>query len=333
MRSMTSEKVVEGAEGVERQTARPERGGVLWVGGMFLASLATLGVSVGMTRAAELGPRAEWWTLKLERGGLAAGDFLLAGLAGFALTLLGWQLARLSRRWAAVENALGSVQDMELAVASVRTRIGRVHLEVTSLQEANKALLRLAQDQSAVQAAGMQIDATYRLAASMDQLGERLDARLNSHRADLGNLLDELNTSVRAAREQLDLLAMEGADAAPHDAELMPLCDEAILPEPPSDEDLEVEVTLEETNDGEPRIDPSQFDWGAPPDPEDARGEVDPVLEGLSLLDALDSVPSLVEQRAEVEPPAPAPESLLGNALTDEVLQAALENARRRPIQ
>jgi hypothetical protein len=343
-------------EAVQQSSESPQSGRLTAIlGGLGVLSLAG---AVCAATAAHWNPQVAWIAEQLERGGTTSGDLFLGGSLAFGLAVVGGSLGRMLRRTESLEDAVETLDKMESGLVSLRTRISRLHLEITGLQESHKTLLKLSHDQSSAQAAGMQIDAIFRLAASLDQLGGRLEGRMAHQDQQLAEHLESLSGALQETREQLDQVMHRSDHFEPPSRRTYPT-EEARLPEPLEEQELEVVVSLEDVDDGfddfddeleGPRIDPSQFDWGAPPDPEDRREPTETAGaasdSGLGLLDTLDDSGSVIDEEprslipdveadafdAANEPhPGDSEDSVL-RLLSDDVLQAALENVRRRPI-
>lgn len=342
-------------ESVQHEAQSPYSGRLTaLLGGLGVLSLAG---AVCAATAAHWNPQVAWVAEQLERGGTTSGDLFLGGSLAFGLAIVSGSLGRMLRRTESLEDTVDILEKMESGLVSLRTRISRLHLEVTGLQESNKTLLKLNQDHSSSQAAGVQIDAIFRLAASLDQLGGRLEGRMADQDRRFSEHLEGLSGALQETREQLDQLMHHSEPLAPPARGTYPT-EEARLPEPLEASELELEVSLDDLEDFDdyddeaegPRIDPSQFDWGAPPDPQDRREPSEESCSsqdsGLGLLDILDDSGTVIEEEprslipdveadacdAVNEPqPSGSPDSIL-RVLSDEVLQAALENARRRPI-
>ncbi len=177
-------------------------GGWTWI--LSFVGLSLLGAGGYLALAPRLGPDATWIALSLSKAGVQAGTVVVGGvvLLGMAIVCAGQsRLVRGAHSLPRISRDLGELRKGQKRLAD---RFGTLHLEMSVLQEANKTLLRAAQDQSAVQAAGMQVDATFRLAASMDQLGARLEGRLEDQRSDLESRLGDLNGSVRETRAHVE---------------------------------------------------------------------------------------------------------------------------------
>lgn len=177
-------------------------GGWTWI--LAFVGLSLLGAGGFLALAPRFGPEATWVAQSLSQAGVQAGTVVVGGvvLLGLAIVCAGQsRLVRGAHSLPRISRDLGELRKGQKRLAD---RFGTLHLEMSVLQEANKTLLRAAQDQSAVQAAGMQVDATFRLAASMDQLGARLEGRLEDQRSDLENRLGDLNGSVRETRAHVE---------------------------------------------------------------------------------------------------------------------------------
>jgi hypothetical protein len=329
------------AKGVKRK--REGRGGP-WAALLAVGGALSLAVACALALAGESGAEAAWIARRVGDLGLASGDFLVLSALGLSLAAVcaAFQGARAAS--ARIEKLLGELAGVAQGVAVLEVRASRLQLGLSTAHEALDALLRANRQSSEKGPAELHDEATYRLAASMDQLGRRIEDQLSDQTHALSEDLCGLSGSVLAAREQLDALlaspleqepAHAGTDhlspASTSDADERKLDSSAQLPDPLPYEHFEVEVEFEDPNqDGEaganePAIDPAQFDWGAPPDPpaESALEKDSPesLDSGLGLLDELD------DEGAPIEDSALDP---LRRLLTEELLQEALANARRR---
>jgi len=305
-------------------------------------SAMACGLALGL--GPELTPELSWITKRLGEAGVSSGVVFGCGV----LTLFLAHVTRLAReagtQMRSAEEAMHCTQTISLGMRQMVDRITRLHVELGELKEGQRGLLRVAQDQAGAQTSGMQVDATYRLAASMDQLGRRFEDRMQSQEHTIeGRFLDLLDT-ISATQEQLrhtieehapqDELVDDLLDAPPAqvdwDLEAEPSlpCDGQVL------EELELEVELEEDPTAAPDApDVASFDWDSvvlPP----AR-EPEPEWQGLGLLDELDPDDNPQEESLpdvnSVPPIVPSDLSEQGPELfSEEALKEAWEAFKQR---
>lgn len=301
-------------ESGERSDAvREKQGSGLWTPILALAGLVMVSGGGILALAPQLGSEVSWVAEKMAHGGPHSGAVAAGGIVLLGLAIVCAGQSRVLRGSCSLSRLAAELSELRKGQKRLADRFGTLHLEMSVLQEANKTLLRAAQDQSAVQAAGMQVDATYRLAASMDQLGARLEGRLEDQRSDLESRLGDLSGSLRETRDHVEqwlhrnLSAVdpseeklgeneqeeEEEDREPGmtlerfgsglDEELLDLNAPARLPEHDDDfEELEVLVTLEE--EGEEADSPYHDlrPWGALEPDEEVLLELEEELEALA---------------------------------------------------
>lgn len=280
-------------EGARRGTRGPR-----WSARLF-GVLGTSAMACGLTLGVgpELSPELSWISRRLGEAGVSSGVVFGCGVLALFLA----HVTRLAReagtQMRSAEEAMHCTQTISVGMRQMVDRITRLHVELGELKEGQRGLLRVAQDQAGAKTSGMQVDATYRLAASMDQLDRRFEDRLQSQQQAIeGRFLDLLAT-ISSTQEQLRHTIEEQApqgevlddllDAPPAqvdwDLEAEPSlpCDGQVL------EELELEVELEQDpTPASDATDVASFDWDSvvlPP----AR-EPEPEWEGLGLLDELD---------------------------------------------
>ena len=176
-------------------------GGWIWI--LAFVGLSMLAAGGYLALATRIGTGAAWTAQRLAEAGVSSGALLVGGVITMGLALVCAGQSRLVRGAHSLPRISRELGELRKGQKRLADRFGTLHLEMSVLQEANKTLLRAAQDQSAVQSAGMQVDATFRLAASMDQLGARLEGRLEDQRSKLENRLGDLVGSVQETREHV----------------------------------------------------------------------------------------------------------------------------------
>jgi len=223
--------------GERTDAVREKHGSGVWTPTLALAGVAMVSGGGVLALAPRLGSEVAWVSERLAHGGVQAGAIVAGGAVLLGLSIVSAGLGRVLRGSCSLSKLAAELSELRKGQKRLADRFGTLHLEMSVLQEANKTLLRAAQDQSAVQAAGMQVDATYRLAASMDQLGARLEGRLEDQRSDLESRLGDLDGALKETREHVEQwLARNLSTADPGEEELA---------EHEEEEDGEPGVTLE----------------------------------------------------------------------------------------
>jgi hypothetical protein len=254
-----------------------------------------------------LAPELAWIARSLHKLGIDSGAVVGTGVLSILLAWLSYQVRGVGAQMRTAEEALHCTQAFSLGMRQMVDRMTRQQVELGELREGQKALLRLNQEQAGAQTAGMQVDATYSLAASTDQLGRRLEDRLRSQESTFESRFLDVLGSLAATQAQLSGLLEAGdfsrvtddlLDGPPSEMRLN-LDAAPCLPCAEQDGDeFEVYVELEEEPDEDEGevCDVRSFDWNAVVLPEKL------VEEGLGLLDELD------EDGAPVESPVAAEE-------------------------
>lgn len=267
------------AEGLGREKAA---GGVttalLWLGGA-----GALGLGAALAVGGHVSPDAGWIATKLSRIGVSAGPVLACGALFIGMAWLGRLLRKQSGQL-----SMSLVHGQVLArlakdFTGLRENIARVQLEFADIQQANRQLLNLVRQQAQAGAENEPTkDAMFRLAASMDQLGARLETRVralfdglekrvdgfdrrleetsNVQRTELGRLEERLTIAATLAQStSSEIPYVDGAPkrssedttdaggpprASDHD-EPTPV-DEPVVELKPQEEWLDIQVELEE---------------------------------------------------------------------------------------
>jgi len=287
--------------------------GGAWTGILAAGGLVALAGGGLLAVAPRLSPKLDWIATRFAEMGISSGVVIACGVVCLALAMVTQGLAQLRRQAREFGDAARDIRGLYHDIHRIEDRAGRIQMEMSVLQEANKTLVKAAQDQSALQSAGQQIDATYRLAASLDQLGVRMEERLSAQQADLEKAIGLISGSASETRRQLESwlghhdawpledsfedsfeefevsdlderpMTLEGPEA-PGEETAADLDALAEFPEFDDDEELEILVTLEE------------------PAPEEIDGEDEIVLE------SEEDDPRAASQLEEPAPPEETPE-------------------------
>jgi hypothetical protein len=181
-----------------------ERGNGAWTWVLSCTGLVAVSGGICLTLAPRISQQGAWFASSLGQAGISGGALLVAGIITLALAIIRNGQAQLIGRTVFLDRITRDISELRKGQKRLADRFGTLHLEMSVLQEANKTLVRASQDQSAIHAAGAQVDATFRLAVSMDQLGARLAGLLEDQRSDIENRLGNLSGSVQQTRQHVD---------------------------------------------------------------------------------------------------------------------------------
>lgn len=308
------------------------------VGG-FLACAGGLLLAAGPAYSPEL----SWIARRFGEMGISSGAVIGSGLVCGALGMVLNRLSRVGGQMRSAEDGLKVTETISISMRQLVARMTRLHAETAEFKEGLNGLLRLAQEQSSTKVAGMQVDATYRLAASMDQMCMRLEDRMRAQESTFDSRLMDLYGSLSAAHQQIQSLLNQREDQSFDSNDLLDaghiefdadIDAQPRLPEEPADNELEVFVDLEEEFEPDPEAEVphvSEFDWDSI--------EIEPTIEGLGLLDELDDEGVPVD--AAAPPPSPsnlerAPsllpfdDSASDKRFSEEALEKAWKDFKRR---
>ena len=326
-------------EGAKRGTRGPRWSARLF--GVLGTSAVACGLALGV--GPELSPELSWLSRRLGEAGVSSGVVFGCGVLALFLA----HVTRLAREAGAqmrsAEEAMHCTQAISVGMRQMVDRITRLHVELGELKEGQRGLLRVAQDQAGAQTSGMQVDATYRLAASMDQLGRRFEDRLQSQQQAIEDRFLDLLATITSTQEQLrhtiEQQPLDGViddllDGPPAQVDWDLEAEPSLPCEGQALEELELEIELEQ--DPTPASDApdvASFDWDSvvlPP----AR-EPEPEWEDLGLLDELDPEDDHPQEPLpdvnSVPPIVPSDLSQQGPELfSEEALKEAWEAFRQR---
>lgn len=314
-------------------TPPPQVGGRSARAVLFLGGLACSGGAALLVAAPMLHPAGEWAVRRAAELGVNPGILAVVAAITFTAGVLLAAQGRASRRL--VEGAQRGEELSEKVggqVVALRRSLHDFRAEVVWLREAMTGLAETVRDHVARSDAAHQADvnkedAIFRIAASLDQLGARVEGRIHRIEGAQHDALTRLEVNLEALTRGLES-ALEPAQAGWHPEP---------APEPPAysyrpapsgatsraadygdafeepfvagADDLEIEVTLEE-----PQA-PLRAQV-APQETADGTGDMDPRLfeTSLGLLDAFDEYgdyrppqASAKSAAAPSEPPAPLP--------------------------
>jgi len=173
-------------------------GVMLWMGA---AALMSVPVFV---------PQYAWIFRHAAKHGVTSGPLLMFGLCLFGLGFV-------ARAIAAPKDELTESQErlrydqISGELALVRDGLDAARADLAILQVASQSALEVAQAEQANAAAENRQDAIFRLAASLDQVGARLDQRVQAQQSAIQSTLQELGQSIQALQDQMKHLASSRA--------------------------------------------------------------------------------------------------------------------------
>ncbi len=329
----------------------PEVGGRSGKAVLILGGLACTGGAALLVAGPLLHPAGEWAVRRAAEFGVNPGILAVVAAITFSASILLGAQGRAGRRL--VEGAQRGEELSEKVggqVVALRRSLHDFRAEIVWLREAMTGLAATVADHVARSDASQQADvnkedAIFRIAASLDQLGARVEGRIHRIEGAQHDVLTRLEVNLEALTRRLES-ALEPAQGEwqathapePQDFEFQ-AAPQAQTPrevdygdafEEPfvaGADDLEIEVTLEEPA--------APLRSQAPePAPVDGTGDMDPRLfeTSLGLLDAFDEYGDYRPQQAMSQPPAPPsepPAPLPGPASTEQT--ARLAPARSAP--
>lgn len=195
------------------------KGGV----GTLLSWLGMFSAFVGVVLCAA--PKVSWKLGQISEGfkylGIEGGTLVMGGLVLFALGML--RRAQIADREEEADDRL-LVEQVAADLLQVRDSLEEVNGGTSQLAKEMRALqgqvaevaqVQAAQPQQQPQQSGVGEEAIFRLAASLDQLGARMEQRLKSQYGAMQDSLEELNGVVLAVRKNMQEM-LEAAASEQH---------------------------------------------------------------------------------------------------------------------
>lgn len=189
-------------------------GGLLTVAGLGMAAAGT-----ALAALPRFAPQFDWSVRNLASEGVMGGTFAVGGCLLIAMGLAARAQSRFFRAASErsdadllLEHIAGELTDIRSEIRDTNQRVGYVRDETRGLFEAVQA--REGMDS----ADNDTMDATFRMAASLDQLGARIDQRMQARDAAIENVFGELQqqlAEVRTLAEELRGTLAAGYACAP----------------------------------------------------------------------------------------------------------------------
>jgi hypothetical protein len=278
-------------------------GGTAIIGGSVLAFGAKLGSSMG------------WIALSLGRIGIDSGVAIGCGVISVGVSVVFRQLHRMNAKLAAAEESVERTEFLSLAMRQLSETMNVIHNEICELKDRQTATLQAATESNVTESVGMQVDATFRLASSVDQLAANFDERTKEQTQTVLGSLEGLSKTLESNQAELNTLIEESAQELSNSwgaSEVASFNDEPQLECAEEEfEEFDGDVELEGWEEpGDPEVDVSSYDWDAVQIPEEHRKT------DLGMLDEISDMES-------IQPPLPsqglAPTADDGLGLLDEL--------------
>lgn len=348
-------------EEVDEEEAGVSPSGAAYSALLVVAGCLALGVGAFLASSLVIAPELAWIADSLQRMGITSGAVLAGGVSLLGLSLVCKAIARAHRSLSGSmrsENGLSAVTDSQ---ADLRDGLDKVQFELRVLHESTRQLLEIAHEQTLKRSSNHPDDAVLQLAASLDQLGARLEDRLETQHTGINERLGSLDGSLEETRRRLTSFvedsrrngqAKNESPSAPAagDKRRRPTERPSRRPrhepsEPEGDDDLHVLVTLEERDEEVHKAQRNAAtslglldelgdfsDLGGPPkDFSDLGGSPKEAPSPFSVESRGPSPDPLLQAQETREKPEPSDAKLeqLKSLLADQGLRKALEDLRR----
>ncbi len=177
---------------------------------IVLGGTAITAVGVALTVAVDRVPRGEWIAAKLGEAGLASGALAATGLVLATVGLAMRSMARahhkalsrasIPREPKPPQQLLTLTEDQ----SKIRMAMGNVQAELLANKARQDSILDVLRDVSGfVHNEQAQANAMFRLAASLDQLGARIEQRLKNQQESMQTRIEEVATTIEESRQGL----------------------------------------------------------------------------------------------------------------------------------
>jgi hypothetical protein len=160
-------------------------------------------------------PELAWSIRKLGEAGVTGGPMALVGCLVFALGLVARNQARFHRSLSGPSDADLVLEHVAGELADIRADLGGTNARLVEVKEETRGLFEAVQARETIDPVDHESrDAVFRLAASLDQLGARLDRRLAGHNDTLEGLIRGLHAELAGLQEWLAQALVPAAPAA-----------------------------------------------------------------------------------------------------------------------
>lgn len=188
-------------------------GGLLTVAGLGMAAAGT-----ALTLLPRFAPEFDWTVRHLASEGLMGGTFAAAGCVLIALGMASRAQSRFFRAASERSDADLMLEILTSELTEIRAEIRDTNQRVGFVRDETRGLFEAVQAREGMDGGDNETrDATFRMAASLDQLGARIDQRMNSREASIEQVFNELRqqlTDVRTLAEDLREVMDQGPVSA-----------------------------------------------------------------------------------------------------------------------
>lgn len=194
----------------EEREPQKATNGAVWTGLLATGGLIAAGAGIALAFGPNFVPELGWIGKKLGRVGFDSGVVFGTGVLCTALSVVIGRINTIGGQLRAAEDSMEIVTTLGIGMRHLVERMTRLHAELGELKEGNRAVMHMIKEQTETESSGMQVDATFRLAASVDQLDRKIEQRLGAHDktfdgrfTEFDGRIGELNTSVAGSQDQL----------------------------------------------------------------------------------------------------------------------------------
>jgi molecular chaperone GrpE (heat shock protein) len=186
--------------------------GGLLVGSAFLLWCAAA-AAVAVPR---LAPQYGWVFKLAAKHGVTGGPLALCGVCVWGLGLVARAIARSQRDDQDESRERLRFDQLTGALSLVREKVDATEALLTRVHETAQSALEIAQNEQSNAAAQNRQDAIFRLAASLDQVGARLDQRMQTQQAAIETALQDTAKSLRTALDDINEVAHSRPAVSPN---------------------------------------------------------------------------------------------------------------------
>ncbi len=194
----------------EEQEPKKATNGAVWTGLLATGGLIATGAGLALAFGPGFVPELGWIAKKLGQVGFDSGVLFGTGVLCTALSVVIGRVNTVGGQLRAAEDSMEIVTTLGIGMRHLVERMTRLHAELGELKEGNRAVMHMVKEQSETESTGMQVDATFRLAASVDQLDRKIEERLGAHDTKFGGRftdfdgrIGELSSTVTGSQDQL----------------------------------------------------------------------------------------------------------------------------------
>lgn len=173
---------------------------------LFLFGLAVAAFGYGLVQPPAAVPHADWIATKFARMGIYGVPFIASGLTIFCFGFVQRLQARVGRSLSFSEDSevAPEVERLACELGQVRNALGNVQTELLANKERQDSMLESISAVTAKKQGGeSDSNAMFRLAASLDQLGARIEERLKLQGQSFEGCLQDVTTAVVRCQQEV----------------------------------------------------------------------------------------------------------------------------------